>query len=80
MQEGATEGGLHEERQNWRVVRESLMGVTSDLTGEYGRLLACTANGDHSGSQWPCSSRGLLPPKTRQMSLVWLATLGEVDI
>ena len=28
---------------------------------------------------WPCSIRDLLPPKARQMSLVWVTARGHVD-
>lgn len=72
MKENEADGGINEERQNWRVVTENLMRVAHDIRGVHGRVLTCAANWENSENLWPCSSRGLFPPKARLIDVFGL--------
>jgi len=63
--------GHSEDRQNWRLGgRKEQPDVRSwDTSYGHGEVLACAAPGPCLCA-WPCSSRGLLLPKARQVSLV----------
>lgn len=68
-----------------RVVRDNLIWVACDATGQWWAPGLCYHHWPHLGP-WPCSSRweagageGLLLSKVRQMSLVWPATWDHVD-
>lgn len=55
---------------DWRVVRKRLMSVVGDTTWDHGRDLVSATNGATSGPT-SLKQQGILPPKYRQMSLVW---------
>jgi hypothetical protein len=75
--ERETEGCVHNRNRigDSQVMRQTLMWEAGNGTWDYGGLLDCVATRVHIWVYWLCNIMGLLPPKARQMSLVWASTL-----